>query len=455
MVAALGIFLVVAIAAALALALQPLLRAKAEDDVEGAGAPDGDLLAERDAAIQTLRELDFDYQLGNLGEADYRALRERARQQALALLKASDDLMATQAFLEDELEREVLARRQRADVLQVLAARSAPAPSAAPARSRLASRVARRRPRVWLGAGALVGVAVVGGVAWLYAAARSAQDDQRPIAQLPATVQHAHALALLPGTNTVLLGHHDGLMRSDDGGMTWRPVATSITGDVMGLAVHPARPNVVFAAGHNVLTLSEDGGATWSPVQHDLPDDDIHALAQDPESPDTLYAVVAERGLFQSTDGGRRWTRLTDQVPRTTLALAVAVGGGRVLYLGTLDQGALGSPDGKRWGSANGFAGGLLPTRQVPALVSDPRSGDRYVAPSGQQVTGALYAATDRGLYKSVDGGNSWSRLALTADLAAVAVSPSDSRVLLAVDRAGRVFRSADRGVSWRGDGGR
>jgi hypothetical protein len=39
--------------------------------------------------------------------------------------------------------------------------------------------------------------------------------------------------------------------------------------------------------------------------------------------------------------------------------------------------------------------------------------------------------------------------LGLDAEVAVVAVAPDDSRVLLAIDQAGRVYRSMDRGVSW------
>jgi photosystem II stability/assembly factor-like uncharacterized protein len=137
-------------------------------------------------------------------------------------------------------------------------------------------------------------------------------------------------------------------------------------------------------------------------------------------------------------------------MPASIAALAVVPEGETdLLYAATTQEGVLASRDGGRsWANASGFVNGALPTRVVTGIVYDPRSGD--VAESqGSRFRGALYVATDRGLFRSTDGGSSWGRLALDADVAVVAVAPDDSRVLLAVDQAGRVFRSSDRGVSW------
>ncbi|MBI4491662.1 MAG: hypothetical protein HY690_02585 [Chloroflexi bacterium] len=75
-----------------------------------AADPAADLLAAREAALQALRELDFDYRLGNLAETDYRALRERHKLQAIALLKATNGRSEGEAdALDAEIERAVRA----------------------------------------------------------------------------------------------------------------------------------------------------------------------------------------------------------------------------------------------------------------------------------------------------------------------------------------------------------
>ncbi len=55
--------------------------------------PSDHLVGERDAAYQAIGELDFEYDLGNLSEPDYRALRERYRSEAAATLQKLDTTM--------------------------------------------------------------------------------------------------------------------------------------------------------------------------------------------------------------------------------------------------------------------------------------------------------------------------------------------------------------------------
>jgi hypothetical protein len=49
-----------------------------------------DLIGRRDAAYRAIKELDFEYQLGNISESDYRSLRERCRSEAAAILRELD-----------------------------------------------------------------------------------------------------------------------------------------------------------------------------------------------------------------------------------------------------------------------------------------------------------------------------------------------------------------------------
>ncbi len=73
--------------------------------------------------------------------------------------------------------------------------------------------------------------------------------------------------------------------------------------------------------------------------------------------------------------------------------------------------------------------------------------------------TDTLYAGTRQGIFKlavsganlTADEGTTWTRLGLATDVWALAVSPADPRVLLAVDIQGQVFRSEDGGFSWGG----
>ena len=59
----------------------------------GGASPWNDLIGQRDAAYRAIKELDFEYQLGNLSESDYRGLRERYRSEAAATLRELDAVM--------------------------------------------------------------------------------------------------------------------------------------------------------------------------------------------------------------------------------------------------------------------------------------------------------------------------------------------------------------------------
>ena len=239
-----------------------------------------------------------------------------------------------------------------------------------------------------------------------------------------------------------------GLLASRDGGRAWGRLSAS--GDITAIASHPAQPSVIYAAGHGVFLKSEDGARTWAAVPHDLPGGEVRALAVGPDAPAVLYAYVGGQGLFRSSDGGGTWAALDAGAGIQTTAIAVMGGPQRRIYLATADQGILGSFDGRAWAPASGFVNGALPTRRVNALVYDQHSGDSVVGSAGAPLTGALYAGTDRGLFQSLDGGGSWTRLPLQADIAAVPFDPLNAGVLLTVYTQGRVFRSEDRGFTWR-----
>jgi photosystem II stability/assembly factor-like uncharacterized protein len=268
-------------------------------------------------------------------------------------------------------------------------------------------------------------------------------------------VNHLHSLLVTATPQaSILLGHHDGLYRSDDGGKTWAAVADiPPNGDVMGMVNHPAAADTVIVSGHEVFLRSLDGGATFAPIQSNLPSIDIHALAGHPDKPLVMYAYVAGRGLYRSDNGGTGCTLVSDRLPPNTGGLAVmpGPGGNDLVFAATQGSGMLLSTDGGvTWANASGIVNGALPTRQIYAVAVDPRSGDRFSAGGGATFTGAVYAGTDAGLYKSTDGGQSWNRLPLETDVAALALDPADPRSITVADQKGQVFRSPDRGLTWR-----
>ncbi|HZU05459.1 MAG TPA: hypothetical protein VFB73_05760 [Chloroflexota bacterium] len=454
----------------------PLVRAsKARTRPEDAGnaeaalsPPAAALLEEQETALEALRELDFEYALGKLAEADYRAMRARYEWQAIALRRAAE-------------RWEAPAGEPGPAAVDAVAVPRAPSPEELAARrngvtARPAGAASRReQPR---GAGgrmvllAAAAVAVfVAGVAGLYTLMSRSQSVQRPVAVLEGV--GPRALALSPaGPGPAFLASAAGLWRSSDAGERWQPVraldalgarsAGSADGvPLRAVAVSPVQPQRVYAAGPGLLARSDDGGESWTRLSSMPPDAaDLRALAVHPAEPDRLWVVVEGRGLFRSDDGGAHWTQTSSQVPANATALAAvleapsgAAGERLMLYLASATEGVLASADeGRGWAPASGVLNGALPTRRVTSLAFDAQSGDTATTPDGRILRGTLYAGTDAGLFRSIDRGQSWTRLPLAVPVVAVAVAhEAGAPLLLAVDQEGRVYRSRSRGVTWDG----
>jgi photosystem II stability/assembly factor-like uncharacterized protein len=130
-----------------------------------------------------------------------------------------------------------------------------------------------------------------------------------------------------------------GAFRSDDAGDTWRPINHGLVSEgipdpradvghcVHRIAMHPARPQVLFMQKHWDVMRSDDGGATWHEVSGDLPSDfgfpiDVHA-----HEPDTVYVVPIKSDsehyppegrlrVYRSHSGGHEWEPLTQGLPQ-------------------------------------------------------------------------------------------------------------------------------------------
>jgi photosystem II stability/assembly factor-like uncharacterized protein len=130
-----------------------------------------------------------------------------------------------------------------------------------------------------------------------------------------------------------------GVFRSDDAGKTWLPVnqglrsqhipdpAAEVGHCVHRIAMHPARPGVLFMQKHWDVMRTDDAGDSWHEVSGNLPTDfgfpiDVHA-----HEPDTVYVVPiksdsehyppeAKLRVYRSRTGGTEWEALTEGLPQ-------------------------------------------------------------------------------------------------------------------------------------------
>ena len=177
---------------------------------------------------------------------------------------------------------------------------------------------------------------------------------------------------------------------------------------------------------------TENAGRTWAPLSDRLPPA-IGAIAIAPSSPDTIYVgtgqvaprydIAAGRGLYKSVDGGRSWTPIgladTQHIGAIWVdphdANTVVVGALGPLFAPSGDRGIYRSSDGGRtWTHVLA----IDPSTGVVDLASDPgRPGLLYAAAWQARLEPWLSYFTPivgRGsaIYRSSDGGRSWARLA-------------------------------------------
>jgi photosystem II stability/assembly factor-like uncharacterized protein len=238
-----------------------------------------------------------------------------------------------------------------------------------------------------------------------------------------------------------------GVWKSTDGATTFKPVFDDQTVQSIGaIALDPTNPKNVWVGSGESWTRnsvsvgdgiykSTDAGETWTHAG--LPDSErITKIVVDPRAADTVYACVpgklwsdsAERGVYKTSDGGNSWQLvLKGSNPSTGCGgIAMDPSNPDVLLAGLWDFRRRG------WTFRSGGSG--------PA------------APSGS------------GLYRSADGGKSWTELTAQISKAlppkpygriAVAFAPSDAKTIYAFIESidSMLVISHDGGATWeRGD---
>lgn len=126
---------------------------------------------------------------------------------------------------------------------------------------------------------------------------------------------HVHAIITDPTTGTTILGTHDGLLPVESDGTVGDPIGghefdamgLAVTGDAFVASGHPgANTPAEWGSPHLGIIRSDDAGQTWSPIAY-TSEKDFHALTAGPDG--TLYGISTdEPAVLTSTDGGSTWT---------------------------------------------------------------------------------------------------------------------------------------------------
>ena len=130
-----------------------------------------------------------------------------------------------------------------------------------------------------------------------------------------------------------------GVLASDDGGESWEPANRGLRSEflpepeaevghcVHKLAAHPAQPDTIYMQKHWDVMRSDDGGRSWREISGNLPTDFGFAIEVHAHDPDTVYVVPITSDevhyppdgrlrVYRSRSGGDDWEPLTDGLPQ-------------------------------------------------------------------------------------------------------------------------------------------
>lgn len=259
--------------------------------------------------------------------------------------------------------------------------------------------------------------------------------------------------------------------------MRWRNVGPFRGGRTRAVAGVPSEPNVFYMAQSNGgVWKTTDAGRVWTPIFDDQPTGSVGALAVSVSNPNVIYVGSGEGlhrpdlsvgdGVYKSTDAGKTWTHLKDlrdgqQISEIKIdnknpdKVFAAVAGHP--YAANETRGVYRSIDGgKTWQKV------LYKDENTGAadVEIDPTDSNIVYATLWESREGAWenarFDGTNGGIFKSIDGGNTWKQLmkGLPAGIsqAAIAVAPSDAKRLFAAVRTPtetKFYRSGDGGDNW------
>ncbi len=262
-------------------------------------------------------------------------------------------------------------------------------------------------------------------------------------------------------------------------GLALRGIGPALMGGrIADIAVHPSDSRSWFVAvGSGGLWKTTNAGVTWTPFFDDQASYSIGVVTLDPTNPNVVWVGTGENvsgrhvgwgdGVYVSRDAGGSWTRAG--LPRSEHIGRILVDprDGDVVLVAA--EGPLWSSGGER-GVYKTTDGGATWTA-VLSIDDDTGVTDLEFAPDDPDVVYAaayqrrrtvasfLAGGPQSGIYRSDDGGDSWSRVSAglpsgdlgKIGLAVTAADPDRVYATIEADASERGFyRSDDRGQSWR-----
>ena len=244
-----------------------------------------------------------------------------------------------------------------------------------------------------------------------------------------------------PSNSSIIYAATDaGIYKTTNGGTNWSLLSGQPSFPPTKLAIDPSNPNIIYTAGPGGVFKSTDGGNNFTAINNGISPVFARAIAIDPVTPTTVYALSLTNLFFKSTDGGANWTlghvSVINIVVNTVNAFLIDPNTPTTIYAGA-NPGVFKSTDGgTTWAaSSTGFP---FTNITVNWLALDTTHN-------------LLYAATSNGLFRSANAGGNWTNIngnlpPFTSSL--VAPDPTNSSIIYQV-ASGLLFKTTDAGATW------
>ena len=247
--------------------------------------------------------------------------------------------------------------------------------------------------------------------------------------------------------------------------------------DVRAVAVHPQKPNIVYAGTREGLYRSDDRGDHWETL--DTPKDLVCALTFNPQDPSILFAGFDPIGISRSDDGGGTWRQINlEKVRFPHITTYLPPTDKRVTHIAI-------DPTNPMEMYASIEVGGLLASRDGgeswEQMIDGPflsnRSLDLHSCAVTSAAPGTVFITCAVGLFRSRDQGHHWEHVVIKKMYTLVMdnielpnggsycrgmlVAPDDPKTIYVTNSrgggavqpgtktAGALFRSRDTGQTW------
>jgi len=231
---------------------------------------------------------------------------------------------------------------------------------------------------------------------------------------------------------------YQGLFGTSDSASTWGPATKGLSAWFgVDVDVDPSSPTTVYlVAWFRGIFKSNDGGLTWANINPG----NAYAIAVDPFDSQHLLMVGTNIQPFETHDGGTTWQAVALPIPPGTCAV-------RSITFNPVLKGNifLSCLDNSGYGVLQSHDGGISYSVTNAGLGGTTNAVERvFVNPLDPTI---VFASTNLGMYKSVDGGNSWTQ---KSSMSGGQIS-MDVRNKPPILYASRGLVSTDNGETWYG----